>query len=60
MFWGKFGHCLSISSVFVFSLPEDRGHVQSTNADDIDDSSGDIASLARPRSSALRYTDTRR
>nr|KAF6470331.1 spermatogenesis associated 48 [Molossus molossus] len=41
-------------------IPLYTGHVQSTNADDIDNPSGDIASLARPRSSAPPYTDTRR
>ncbi|XP_031194421.1 spermatogenesis-associated protein 48 isoform X2 [Mastomys coucha] len=40
--------------------PISFGHVQSTNADDVDNPYGDIKSVARPRHSKLLYTNTSR
>ncbi|NP_001388478.1 spermatogenesis-associated protein 48 isoform b [Rattus norvegicus] len=40
--------------------PINFGHVQSTNADDVDNPYGDIKSVASPRHSKLLYTDTSR
>ncbi|XP_069852109.1 protein SPMIP7 isoform X2 [Dipodomys merriami] len=39
-------------------IPYYTGHVQSTNADDVDNPYGDITSLAKPRHSKLFYTNT--
>ncbi|XP_053409846.1 spermatogenesis-associated protein 48 [Nycticebus coucang] len=41
-------------------IPLYTGHVQSTNADDIDNPFGDITSLAEPRRSRPLYTNTSR
>ncbi|EHH17315.1 protein SPMIP7 [Macaca nemestrina] len=41
-------------------IPLYTGHVQSTNADDVDNPLGDIASLAKPRCSKPLYTNTSR
>ncbi|KAJ1063272.1 hypothetical protein AB1E18_003531 [Capra hircus] len=41
-------------------IPLYTGCVQSTNADDIDNPCGDITSLAKPRSSEIRYTNSSR
>ncbi|XP_040602595.1 spermatogenesis-associated protein 48 [Mesocricetus auratus] len=41
-------------------IPLYTGHVQSTNADDVDNPFGNIASVAKPRHSKLLYTDTSR
>ncbi|KAL2777070.1 spermatogenesis-associated protein 48, partial [Daubentonia madagascariensis] len=41
-------------------IPFYTGHVQSTNADDIDNPFGDTTSLAEPRRSKLLYTNTSR
>ncbi|XP_052590463.1 spermatogenesis-associated protein 48 isoform X1 [Peromyscus californicus insignis] len=39
-------------------IPLYTGHVQSTNADDVDNPCGNITSVAKPRHSKLLYTDT--
>ncbi|XP_059512166.1 spermatogenesis-associated protein 48 [Myotis daubentonii] len=39
-------------------IPLYTGHVQATNADDIDNPSGDITSLAKPRSSRILHSQT--
>ncbi|XP_006973091.2 protein SPMIP7 isoform X1 [Peromyscus maniculatus bairdii] len=39
-------------------IPLYTGHVQSTNADDVDNPYGDITSVAKPRHSKLLYTNT--
>ncbi|XP_012879873.1 PREDICTED: uncharacterized protein C7orf72 homolog [Dipodomys ordii] len=39
-------------------IPYYTGHVQSTNADDVDNPYGDITSLAKPRHSKLLYTNS--
>ncbi|XP_006875350.1 PREDICTED: uncharacterized protein C7orf72 homolog [Chrysochloris asiatica] len=41
-------------------IPLYTGYVESTNADDIDNPFGDLTSLAKPRTSRPRYTDTSR
>ncbi|XP_028738805.2 LOW QUALITY PROTEIN: spermatogenesis-associated protein 48 [Peromyscus leucopus] len=41
-------------------IPLYTGHVQSTNADDVDNPYGDITSVAKPRHSKLLYTNTSR
>nr|XP_034364069.1 spermatogenesis-associated protein 48 isoform X3 [Arvicanthis niloticus] len=41
-------------------IPLYTGHVQSTNADDVDNPYGDIKSVANPRHSKLHYTNTSR
>nr|XP_002721634.1 spermatogenesis-associated protein 48 isoform X1 [Oryctolagus cuniculus] len=41
-------------------IPLYTGHVQSTNADDVDNPFGDITSLAKPRRSKPHYTNTGR
>ncbi|XP_040820949.1 spermatogenesis-associated protein 48 isoform X1 [Ochotona curzoniae] len=41
-------------------IPLYTGHVQSTNADDVDNPLGDITSLAKPRHSKPHYTSTGR
>ncbi|XP_006161868.1 spermatogenesis-associated protein 48 isoform X2 [Tupaia chinensis] len=41
-------------------IPLYTGHVQSTNADDVDNPYGDITSLAKPRHARPHYTNTNR
>ncbi|XP_051021031.1 spermatogenesis-associated protein 48 [Acomys russatus] len=41
-------------------IPLYTGHVQSTNADDVDNPFGDLSSVAKPRHSKLLYTNTSR
>ncbi|KAL6085305.1 hypothetical protein STEG23_022227 [Scotinomys teguina] len=41
-------------------IPLYMGHVQSTNADDVDDAYGNITSVAKPRHSKLLYTNASR
>ena len=57
--------CSPMFSMFLIktmkkSFHPNSGCVQSTNADDIDNPCGDITSLAKPRSSEIRYTNSSR
>ncbi|MBZ3870966.1 hypothetical protein SUZIE_110575 [Sciurus carolinensis] len=51
-------HLLTFFSAPMGSSSLEHGHVQTTNADDVDNPFGDIRSLSKPRCSRILYTNT--